>query len=47
MAPIGGAGVAAGACGGGECYDLVDLAPRDFHFHAWIQEIGRIHDELQ
>ena len=46
-APVGGAGVAAGAGEGCERYDLVDLAPRDFHFDGWVQEVRRCHDELQ
>jgi hypothetical protein len=45
--PVGRPHVAAGAGEGGERYDLVDLAPWDFDFHAWIQEIGRIYDEFQ
>ena len=46
-APVGGADIATGAGERGERYDLVDLAPRDFDFHGGVQQIGRIHDELQ
>ena len=34
-----------GACREG--HDLIDLAPRNFDFDGGVQEIGRIHDELQ
>src|SRR2546427_7464414 len=47
MPPIGRPDIPTGAGEGGEGYDLVDLAPRDFHFHGGGQEIGRIHDQLQ
>jgi hypothetical protein len=45
--PAGCADVAAGEGASREGHDLIDLAPRDFHFNGGVQEIGRIHDELQ
>jgi len=47
MALVDGASVAAGAGGGGERYDLVDLAAGVIHFHSGIQESRRIHHQLQ
>ena len=37
--PVGRPDVAAGVGGGGERYDLVDLAAGDFHFDGGVQEI--------
>lgn len=45
--PIGCPYRAAGAGEGCECHDLVDLAAGDFYFHRRVQEIGRMHDELE
>ena len=45
--PAGCADVAASEGARRERHDLVDLAAGDFHFYGGVQEIRRIHDQLQ
>jgi len=45
--PVGRPDVAAGVGGGGKRHDLVDLAAGDFHFDGRVQEIGRVHGQLE